>query len=53
MSILTRLNTAVQKRVAYHRTIAELESMPLDTRLDLDIYQGDIPKIAALAVYGR
>ena len=53
MSIFTRLNTAVQKRVAYNRTVYELETLPLNTRLDLDIYAGDIPQIAARAVYGR
>ena len=52
-TLFTRLISAVQKRVSYHRTVAELESLPLDTRLDLEIYSGDIPKIAAQAVYGR
>ena len=52
-TLFTRLNSAVQKRIAYHRTVSELESLPLDTRLDLEIYSGDIPKIAMQAVYGR
>lgn len=52
-TLFNRLNTAIQKRAAYHRTVAELESLPLDTRLDLNIYAGDIPQIAAQAVYGR
>ncbi|OIQ68507.1 hypothetical protein GALL_499000 [mine drainage metagenome] len=33
-------------------TVAELSSLPLDTRLDLDIYAGDIRHIARRAVYG-
>lgn len=53
MSLFTRLNKAVTQRIAYHRTVAELDALPLDTRLDLDIYKGDIPAIAAQAVYGR
>lgn len=52
-TLFTRLNTVLQKRMAYHRTVAELENLSLDTRLDLDIYSDDIPKIAARAVYGR
>lgn len=53
MSLFNRLNSAVQKRVAYHRTVSELERLPLDARLDLNIYKDDIPKLAAQAVYGR
>ena len=50
---MTNLFNALKKRAAYHRTVAELRAMPLNTALDLDIYQGDAHRIAAKAVYGR
>jgi uncharacterized protein YjiS (DUF1127 family) len=51
-SYMTKLMSAARKRAAYRRTIAELSTLPIDTALDLDIYQGDIPAIARRAVYG-
>jgi uncharacterized protein YjiS (DUF1127 family) len=47
------LRTALRKRAAYKRTVAELQAMPLDVALDLDIYRGDAEKIARRAVYGN
>ncbi|MEM9792689.1 MAG: hypothetical protein AAF848_07080 [Pseudomonadota bacterium] len=52
-SLFSRLQTAARKRAAYNRTVAELSALPLDSCLDLDIYKGDIPKIARAAVYGK
>jgi hypothetical protein len=52
IGIISTLKAAAQKRAAYHRTVAELEALPLDTALDLDIYRGDARKIARRAVYG-
>jgi hypothetical protein len=52
-ALLTNLQTRLKQRAAYARTKAELESMPLDVAIDLDIYQPDAAKIAAQAVYGR
>lgn len=46
------LNAAIAKRRKYQRTVSELSSMSLDTALDLNIYRGDIRKIARAAVYG-
>ena len=51
-SIVTRLRAAAAKRSAYNRTVFAIESMPLDTALDLDIYRDDARKIAYRAVYG-
>ncbi len=51
-SLVSQLGAAARNRVAYLRTVAELSSLPLDTRLDLDIYAGDIRHIARRAVYG-
>jgi uncharacterized protein YjiS (DUF1127 family) len=48
----TKLAEDVRKYAAYRRTLRELSTMPLQTRLDLDIYSGDIRKIAHKAVYG-
>jgi uncharacterized protein YjiS (DUF1127 family) len=52
MTFISTLKSAAQKRAAYSRTVAELQSMPLDVALDLGIYQGDVRKIARKAVYG-
>lgn len=52
MSVLNSVSQAIQKRVAYLRTKSELEAMPLNVALDLDIYRGDAAKIASKAVYG-
>lgn len=49
---MTKLRDAVQKRVAYRRTVREIEAMSLDTALDLNIFREDARKIAAKAVYG-
>ena len=53
MNIIAHLKSAAQKRAAYSRTVAEIEAMPLDTALDLDIYRGDAHRIAYRAVYGN
>jgi len=52
-ALLSTLQTRLQKRAAYARTKAELEAMPLNVAIDLDIYKPDAAKIAAQAVYGR
>ena len=51
--LMSSLRDRLQKRAAYHRTVREIRSMPLDVALDLDIYPGDAEQIAAKAVYGR
>jgi hypothetical protein len=51
-SLVSHLRAAARNRVAYLRTVAELSRLPLDTRLDLDIYAGDVRRIAHRAVYG-
>ena len=43
----------LQKRREYGRTLRALRNLPLDTALDLGIYQGDAEKIARNAVYGK
>lgn len=53
MTFLTSLRSTLAKRRLYNRTVAELSTMSIDTALDLNIYHGDIEKIAAKAVYGR
>ncbi len=42
----------VRKYAAFRRTLRELNALPLQSLLDLDIYAGDIRKIARNAVYG-
>lgn len=42
----------VRKYAAFRRTVRELGALPLQSRLDLDIYAGDIRTIARKAVYG-
>ncbi|MEL6915097.1 MAG: hypothetical protein AAFP13_11400 [Pseudomonadota bacterium] len=53
LALLAHLNTQIEKRRAYNRTVAELKALPIDVALDLDLYQGDAERIAARAVYGR
>lgn len=48
----TKLVQDLRKYAAYRRTMRELAALTLDARLDLDIYAGDIRKIAHTAVYG-
>ncbi|MEL6689084.1 MAG: hypothetical protein AAFP28_02090 [Pseudomonadota bacterium] len=52
MTLFAQLKTSIEKHRAYTRTVHAIRSMPLDTALDLDIYQGDAEKIATRAVYG-
>ena len=52
MNMITSVRERLNRRIAYNRTLSELSALPLDSRLDLDIYEGDIRKIAHHAVYG-
>ncbi len=51
-ALLNTVLAAAQKRRAYLETAYELENLPLDVALDLNIYAGDAHKIAREAVYG-
>lgn len=42
----------MRKFAEYRRTKRELENLPLDVALDLDIYRADAARIAHKAVYG-
>jgi hypothetical protein len=53
MDIIARLRSAARKRAVYARTVAELEAMPLDVALDLDMFREDARKTAHRAVYGH
>ncbi len=52
-TLLTTLQNSLRQRAAYRRTKAELEAMPLEVAIDLDIYKPDAAKLAEKAVYGR
>ena len=52
-TLFNTLQTRLKQRAAYLRTKSELESMPLNVAIDLDIYKPDAAKLAAKAVYGR
>lgn len=52
MTMMNTLRSAIAKRAAYVRTIREIQAMPLDVALDLDIFREDAPRIARRAVYG-
>ena len=52
MTVLNTVRTAVQKRVAYSRLKYELETMSLETAIDLGMFREDAGKIASKAVYG-
>lgn len=49
---LTRLRSRLDAYSRYRRTVAEIERMPLDVALDLDIFREDARLIARRVVYG-
>jgi len=51
--LIQTIRRRAEQRAAYAETVRELRAMSIDTALDLDIYHGDIPKIARRAVYGQ
>ncbi len=51
--LITTIRRRAEKRAAYNDTVRQLKRMSIDTALDLDIYHGDIERIAHSAVYGR
>jgi uncharacterized protein YjiS (DUF1127 family) len=50
--IITGLKGRMNAWSRYRRTRAEIERMPLDVALDLDIFREDADLIARRAVYG-
>ncbi len=52
MTMFTRFENQLRAWIKYRRTAAELQKLPLDVALDLDIYRGDARRIARQAVYG-
>ncbi|MBU2360558.1 hypothetical protein [Loktanella sp. M215] len=52
MTLIETIRQTIAKRAVYARTKAEIESMPLDVALDLNIHRDDAAKIAWQAVYG-
>ena len=52
MTVIAQLKSAAARRAAYLRTVHEIETMPLDVALDLDIHREDARRIARTAVYG-
>ena len=53
MTLIDTIREIARKRIAYERTVAEIEAMPLEVALDLDIHRPDARKIARKAVYGH
>lgn len=53
MTVINQIQTALRKRALYLRTKSEIQAMPLDVALDLNIHREDAARIAAQAVYGR
>ncbi|MEM8789505.1 MAG: hypothetical protein AAGE76_14690 [Pseudomonadota bacterium] len=43
----------VAKYRAYRRTLKELRALSIDGLLDLDLYRGDLNRVARMAVYGN
>ncbi len=50
--LANRFQQSLARRRAYARTVAEIERMPLDVALDLNIDRADAHRIAARAIYG-
>ena len=51
MTMMTQLRDRMNRRAAYSRLKREIETMPLDVALDLDIDRADARGIARRAVY--
>jgi hypothetical protein len=52
MKVLKNLREAARKAAQYRQIVSEIENMPLEVALDVNIYRGDAHKIARQAVYG-
>ena len=52
MTLINTIRQTIIKRAEYSRTKREIETMPLDVALDLNIHREDAAKIAHQAVYG-
>ena len=51
--LIRTIRRRAEQRAAYSETVRELRRMSIDTALDLDIYHGDIERIAHRAIYGK
>ena len=51
-NILHTIRSAAAKRMAYARTVSEIQAMPLEVALDLDIDRSQARAIAHKTVYG-
>lgn len=45
------ITESVAKYLRYRRTLGELDALSTDSLLDLDLYRGDLRKVARDAVY--
>ena len=52
MAMMSRIRGAWKRRAAYLRTKRELQRMPIDVALDLDLDPGNPSRTARWAVYG-
>ncbi len=52
MTLLDTIRSYACKRAHYRRTRHEIETMPLEVAIDLDIDRADSYRIARSAVYG-
>lgn len=52
MTYFAKLSNAARKRAEFRRTVAELDALPLDLKLDLDIDHDRAVSLARQAVYG-
>ena len=52
-TLIDTIREIAEKRIAYERTVNEIEAMSRDVAIDLDIFREDARKIARQAVYGH
>jgi hypothetical protein len=52
MTVVSNLIAALRNHAAYLRTKREIEALPLNIALDLNIFRSDAARIASRAVYG-
>jgi len=51
--LIATLKTRLDQCACFNFCLRELRRMSIDTALDLDIYRGDLSRIASEAVYGQ
>ncbi len=53
VTLIANAKDAARRYVSYHRTLKQLEKLDTDALLDLDLYRGDLKKVAWNAAFNH